>query len=90
MSPLLQAALASILRAVLMLGAGWLVEHNVWTNGNADLYVTAAAMAIVSYGWALWTHYRARIKFLTALESPPGTTEKHIDTKISEGKGATL
>jgi hypothetical protein len=90
MNPLFQAALASILRAALMLGAGWLVEHNVWTSGNADLYVTAAAMFLVSYGWSLWTAYRSRIKFLTALEAPAGATEAHVDAKINSGLGATL
>jgi hypothetical protein len=90
MNPLLQAAVASILRSALLVGAGWLVEHGVWTSANADIYVTAAAMAAVSFGWSIWTHYRARIKFLTALESPVGATEAHIDARISEGKGATL
>lgn len=89
MHPLLQAALGSILRSILMIGAGWLVEHNVWTAGNADLYVTAAAMALVGYLWSLWNHYKSHIKLLTALESPPMDLPA-LTAKIAEGKGASL
>lgn len=87
MNPLLQAALASIVRAALMMGAGWLVQHGVWTNANAETYVTAAAMALVAYAWSIWTHYRSRVRLLTALQLPEGATEAHVHQRIAEGKG---
>jgi hypothetical protein len=90
MNPLVQAALGSILRAVLAGLAGWFVNRGIWTADAANEYLTAAALAILTLGWALWTKYKDRIKFLTALEAPVGTSEAKVDKKVSEGLGAKL
>lgn len=90
MSPLLSEALASILRSVLKVAAGYLVARGVWTADEATNYVAAVALVIIGLGWSYWTTRRSRIKFLTALEAPPGTTEATVDRKVSAGTGATL
>lgn len=39
---------------------------------------------------SIWTKYRSRIKFLTALESRPGTSEAEVKEIVKNGMGATL
>ncbi len=88
MNPLLQAALGSILRWMLSIGAGYLVEHGIWSQSEASTYVAGAALAALSLGWSLWAKYHSRIKFLTALEAPAGSTESDVTATIAAGLGA--
>lgn len=67
------------------MGAGWLVQHGVWTEADATTYVAAAAMALVALGWSLWSKYRGRVKLLTALTMPQGTTEGQVKAHIAGG-----
>jgi len=90
---LLQQALGSIVRWALAFLAGYLVSHGVWTPGAAESYVNAAAtaiaMAVVSLGWSLWQKYRARLRLLTALDMPAGTSEAKVEDRIKAGGGVT-
>lgn len=88
MNPMLQEALLSILRWTLNLVAGILVEHGIWTDGDAHLYVVAASMAVLSLGWSLWTRYHGRIKMLTAAAWPWPMTEHELDAEIKAGNTA--
>ena len=87
MSPLVQEALASVLRWGLALAAGWLVQHGIWTQAAATMYVAAAALALVSLGWSVWQKYVARSKLMTALIMPAGRTENDVARKIASGIG---
>jgi len=90
MSQLIVTLLSSLLRMVLL---GWfatLIEKGVWTEGQLTSLATGLAGFIVVAGYALWNHYRNRVKLLTALEAPPGTTEAAIIATIKAGGGATL
>ena len=89
MNPLFVSILGSLFRWALTLLAGWLVEHQVWAQDEAGGYVAGLTLALVTLCWAVWTRYKSRIKFLTALESPAGATEAHVIEKIAEGKGAS-
>lgn len=90
MNPLASAAIGSVLRWLLAMGAGLLVEHGIWTQGESAQYVTAATLALLSLGWSLWTKYRGRLMFLTALQSPPGATEADVHAAVADGAGASL
>lgn len=79
MSPLLQAALTAIVRALLVGAAGWLVSHNVWTQGDATTYLEAAALAIVGLGWSLWEKYKSRLSYLAAKQAPTGASDAHVE-----------
>ena len=85
MNPLLQEALASIVRSILKLGAGYLVARGVWTQGDATTYVSAAALAMIGFGWSYWTTYSSRIKLLAALTMPAGATENQVIAKVASG-----
>jgi hypothetical protein len=89
-NPLLQSALGAILRWLFALGAGYLVEHGIWTQSEASTYVAGAALAALSLGWSLWAKYHNRIKFLTALEAPAGSSEADVKATIAAGLGASV
>ena len=54
MNPVLQSALSSILRAALMVGAGWFVRKGIWTDANATEYVSAAVVAIMALVYSIY------------------------------------
>ncbi len=83
MNPIASAAITSVLRWALAIGAGYLVNHGIWTQADATTYVAAAALGLVALGLSLWDKYKTRIKLLTALTMPAGTTEDAVDAHIA-------
>jgi len=77
-SPLLSAALGSIIRWALALVVPYLVDAGIWTPEESTAYLTGATLAILSLGWSLWQKYRSRLKFLDALDAPAGTPERYL------------
>lgn len=84
MNPLMVEAAGSILRALLNIGAGWLVVHGVWEQGAAQQYVGALALALVSIGWSVWQKWRMRSKLLTALSMPAGASERAVEAAVAD------
>jgi hypothetical protein len=82
MNPLLYTALGSILRWLLAIGAGYLVKAGIWNSTDAEKYIAAGAIAVLTLGWSLWQKYHSRIRFLTALAMPSGSTENDTNTQI--------
>lgn len=90
MNPLLQDAIGSILRFFLAGAATWLVQHGIWSSTAAETYVGAASLALVSLGWSLVNKYKSRLKLLTALTMPVGTTEQDVTDHIAAGGAVPL
>ena len=90
MDPLLKSLLGSFFRWFFTFTATWLVSRGVLTTGDATELITGATALLVTLAWALITRYRSRIKLLTALDSPAGTTLAEVNEKIKAGNGATL
>ena len=90
MMELLTIFLGSLFRMLLILLFGALIERGYMTEGQfAQLGMGLGGFVVVS-AWTLFKRYHDRLKFRTALESPAGTTEAHINEKIKDGTGATL
>lgn len=85
MNPLLAAALGSIIRSVLLMGAGYLVSKGVWTNAEAGTYVTAAASALLAIGWGQWQKYKSRQKLVTAMAAGHPISEQAVEHLIDSG-----
>lgn len=85
MNPMLAEALGSIIRAGLMVLAGYLVKAGIWNEGAATTYVTAASIGLLTLGWSIWQKYKNRLKLLTALTTPPGMTEATLEQQMASG-----
>jgi hypothetical protein len=90
MYQLIVIMLGSLLRMLLLAASGALIERGVWTTGQVEQIAAGVAGFVVVGAYALWNHYKNRIKFMTALETPPGTTEANVDATIKAGLGATI
>jgi hypothetical protein len=64
------------------MGAGLLVEHGIWTDAEAKTYVGAAALALAALLWSLYQKYWHRLKLVTAMGLPAGTSEQHVEAVI--------
>lgn len=84
MNPIVSAALGSILRWALAIGAGYLVKAGIWTGSDAETYVTAATLGALGLGWSLWQNNRGRVKLLTTLHWA-GVTEQDVTAHIASG-----
>lgn len=84
MNPLLVEVYGSIARAVLQVGAGWLVGHGIWSQSDSEKYVGALALIIVTTGWSIYQKYGMRAKLVTALAMPAGISEKQVQAAVSD------
>lgn len=85
MNPILTSALGSIIRYGLMIAAAFLVKKGIWTQSAMEGYVEAAVVGILTFSWTVWNHYKNRIKFLTALSMPAGSSEASVVAKLDSG-----
>lgn len=68
-----------------MISAAFLVKKGIWTQSAMEGYVEAAVVGILTFGWTVWNHYKNRIKFLTALSMPAGSSEASVIAKVNSG-----
>lgn len=101
MNPFVIEVFGVIFRWALTGLGAYLVAHHVLSpdqestfNEHAMTYLLSHVViwAPVASGLALsiWTKYKSRIKFLTALEARPGTSESEVKQTVANGMGATL
>lgn len=89
MNPLAQEALASILRSLLKIAAGYLVARGIWTDEQAASYIAPAALALIGMGWSVWKTYTSRRKLVTALAMPSGSSENEVKALIANANVVT-
>lgn len=97
MSQLLIEFGAALLRWAIASLLAILVDRHILSPHDGDYFgmefAKHAALVAASVGvlaWSLWAKYRSRIKFLTALEAPSGSTEAGVNTTVERGMGAPL
>ena len=90
MNPLIVTMLGAVLRMGLLGLFATLIEKGIWTEGQVETLAVGLAGFLATAIWALWNHYKTRLKFLTALDMPPGTTEAKVNATLKAGGGATL
>ena len=90
MNPMLAEALGSIVRAGLMVLAGFVVKAGIWDAGQAEVYAAAGALAVVGLGWSLWQKYKSRVKLLSALSMTDTTSEANLEVRIAAGATPTV
>lgn len=87
MDPLYVTMLGALLRMGMLLLFGSLIEKGIWTQGQVETLAVGVAGALATALWALWNHYKTRLKFLAALQAPAGTAEDTIDATVKAGPG---
>lgn len=92
MNPLISALIASTIRKLLTLLAGVLIAHNIATASQAEGLVQLGVdwgLAIlplaISAFWSYANEKGWRVKFLTALWLPEGSTENDVKEIIKSG-----
>ncbi len=85
MNPMFQEAVASVVRWVLAIGAGYLVKVGIWTDNDAANYVAAGALALTALAWSLVQKYRSRQKLQMALASGSKQSEAQVEKKLAAG-----
>ena len=95
--PILDAVLGSLVRAGLTMLTGFLLERHLVSKEIADQFVSdgvarvlIAVPAVLALAWSVWVKIRGRARFLTALQSPPGTTEDQVKDKVDRGMGVSV
>lgn len=78
----------SILRHVFT-GVGlWFTGNNIGDHGKWEFLLLGVASFLVGGAMILYSKYKTRVKFLTALAAKADTTEAQVDKQIAKGHGA--
>lgn len=83
MNPMLSAWLGAALRALIGPALTWVALRIGMDEGDATVATLALTGVLLNVLWVLWTKYKDRLKFLTALESPSWATEDAIKARAS-------
>jgi hypothetical protein len=82
---MVQSALVAVVMSLFWIGAHWLVDHRVWSQEAAELYVPAAATWCVLEGWNYVQRRKKNVEVNTALALPPGSTRDDVKATIARG-----
>ena len=92
MDPMVIEFLGVLLRWALTSVGGYLVAHHILTAEQSEQFSSAfahnailALPAVAALALGLWSKYKGRIKFLTALSIHQPATENDVNAKISRG-----
>jgi hypothetical protein len=95
--PLYSSFVGAIARWVVTLAIGFLVAHHIIAVDQTAYFVdgfthklVVALPLLLPLGWSLWGKYKGRVRFLTALQARPGTTESMVNARIENGMGASV
>lgn len=97
MDPLLSEFLGAVARWLLASIGSYFIAHHVLTADQTDRF-TGAVLAHLALWlpvggalvWSLVAKYKDRVKFLTALQAPAGTTEASVNARVENGMGASV
>lgn len=89
MPEILRAAIGSIVRWLLTGLAGYLVAHGALTEGQAGELLLTVGSGVAALVWSLWRKYRARLKFITALELPANASVDQVKDVIANTPAST-
>ena len=85
MNPLLQEFLGALFRQLLQGVFASLVTYGVLTEDQSAKMLIGAVGMLLTLVWVLWVKWISRLKFVTALISPVGTTERAVERMVSAG-----
>ena len=94
MNPLVVDIIGTWVRAALLAISAVLIQHHIVTAAQGEALSTQlftqiinSLPAVAALGWSMWQKYGSRLKLVTALTMPAGTTENAVVAKIATGVG---
>lgn len=88
MNELLKQFLGALLRHALTGAAGYFVAKGILTPDQSSAMLAALVAAVLGVGWSLWQKYVGRLRLVSALDLPAGTSEARV--KNFAGVGGPL
>lgn len=85
MNELFKAAITPAVRALLLVAAGWLVNHGIWSEGLAGKIVEAAAAAFAVWAWAMWEKYKDKLLLHTAAATAKPVSVAEVKEMVKQG-----
>jgi hypothetical protein len=82
MSELWRSFIGSLVRWLLAGIAGYAVRQGIITEQMSIELVAAIAVGAAGLIWSLWNKYKGRLRFLKALEMPPGADEADVERAV--------
>lgn len=70
--------------------AGWFVKKGIIDDNLSTDLLAAAVIGIPTLIWSLYQKYKDRVKFLTALQLPVGSTESDVEAVVDNGGARKL
>lgn len=92
MNPLVSQFLTAVFRWALQGVFVFFVAKGILTQDQGEAMLIGLVGSLATLAWVLWVKYRDRLKLLTGLASPAGTTQAQVEQKIADGQAppATL
>lgn len=87
MGTVIRSVLTGLLRYVLFAVSAWAVNKGIATQEEVELLISGLAGLLLVFGSLVWVKYRDRVKLLTALQLPRGSSERDVDHEIAAGGG---
>lgn len=88
------AVVGLIVRGLLMIAAGWLMDHKILPEGTGGPWVDAGVLVVVGYLWSYVEKWQAKQKqdvlIATAIQAPPGATISDVHDTVDAGEGAPV
>lgn len=95
MNPLVVELIGVLARWALSVLGGYLVVHHILTPDQSERFTDGAVRYVLDHAllwgsmlaplvWGIWAKCRSRVKFLTALEMPAGSSEAEVKTEIKK------
>lgn len=85
MGTILQSILGGLLRYVLAGVISWMITNGIANEEQVTQLLAGLTGALILLGWMAFNKIRGRVKLLTALAVPKGTTVAHLETLIGRG-----
>lgn len=86
MGEVILSVLAGLLRYALSGVTAWLIANGIATEGQIAKLITGLATGLGLVLWLVWQKYRERVRLLTALAMPKGTTLEDLKKRIAIGE----
>ncbi len=88
MNPLVVSFIGNIVRFFAATAFGWFVQRGVFTENQAEIYVSALAIGAPTLIWGLWEKYKSKLLLNTAVALPAAVSVEEVKAIVAEKPAA--